>query len=240
MSTMVVFIAGILTGWILEWLFFTFFVKKNEDVVSTTSLDQVSNQPISLEKEKEGVKKEENKAANPAGKTEEKAAPAPADDTKSVDDSVKKAAPEVAVTPQPAVKEEAKETVKKVSTEKTPNKKAATKPTKKSTKASSASTAKKDTANQKGTKKNTKTKTTKSDDLATLKGIGPKLAKSLSAVGINSFSELAKIKGEDLVQQLEDAGHKVVNKPALGNLAPQAKLAAKGDLDGLETLQKSL
>ena len=65
------------------------------------------------------------------------------------------------------------------------------------------------------------------------------MAQSLSAIGINNFHQLVKIKGKEIAQQLEDSGHKVINKPALDHLAAQAELADKGDFDGLETLQKS-
>lgn len=78
------------------------------------------------------------------------------------------------------------------------------------------------------------------DDLSLMKGVGPKLVESMNEIGIHTYHQLSKINADELYQQLQEVGARVVNKPSLSALAEQAKLAAKGDWDGLETLQKSL
>lgn len=80
----------------------------------------------------------------------------------------------------------------------------------------------------------------KSDDLSLMKGVGPKLAESMNEIGIHNYHQLSKINADELYQKLQEVGARVVNKPSLSALAEQAKLAAKGDWDGLEALQKSL
>jgi hypothetical protein len=66
------------------------------------------------------------------------------------------------------------------------------------------------------------------DDLVTLEGIGPKVARVLNESGIQSFADLAKAKADE-VQKILDAGW-----------IEQAKLAAKGDTNGLKKLQDEL
>lgn len=82
-------------------------------------------------------------------------------------------------------------------------------------------------------------KAPKADDLTLIEGIGPKAAKVLIAAGISTFIGLAKAKAADVKTILVAADAKV------GHLDPttwakQAKLAADGKFDALETLKKEL
>lgn len=75
------------------------------------------------------------------------------------------------------------------------------------------------------------------DDLVTLEGIGPKVAKVLNEAGIVTFTDLATADLERVQGVLNAAGLQYMN-PA--GWIEQAKLAAAGDLDGLAKLQDEL
>jgi hypothetical protein len=75
------------------------------------------------------------------------------------------------------------------------------------------------------------------DDLVTLEGIGPKVARVLNESGIQSFADLAKAKADEVQKVLDAAGLQMMNPEGW---IEQAKLAAKGDMDGLKKLQDEL
>lgn len=75
------------------------------------------------------------------------------------------------------------------------------------------------------------------DDLVSLEGIGPKVAKLLEANGITTFAALAAADLGHLREILDGAGYKYM-EPA--GWVDQAKLAAAGDAEGLKKLQESL
>ena len=75
------------------------------------------------------------------------------------------------------------------------------------------------------------------DDLAKIEGIGPKVAKTLSAAGISTFEALANAKVEDIQNILSEAGLKMMDA---NSWPAQAKLAAAGDWDGLKKMQDEL
>lgn len=77
----------------------------------------------------------------------------------------------------------------------------------------------------------------KPDDLTTIEGIGPKVAKLLESIGITTFQQLADADLGKLRETLDGAGYKYM-EPA--GWVEQAALAAKGDTDGLQKLQDSL
>lgn len=75
------------------------------------------------------------------------------------------------------------------------------------------------------------------DDLVKIEGIGPKVAKILSQAGIETFEDLA---GADVAEV-----QNVLNKAGLQMMDPegwidQAKLAAKGEWEAFEKLQRKL
>jgi len=78
----------------------------------------------------------------------------------------------------------------------------------------------------------------KPDDLQAIEGIGPKIAGVLQAAGITNFADLAQADVGRLSQILTEAGISRISDPS--TWPEQAKLAADGDWEGLETLQDRL
>jgi DNA-directed RNA polymerase subunit beta' len=78
----------------------------------------------------------------------------------------------------------------------------------------------------------------KPDDLQAIEGIGPKIASVLQAAGINNFAQLAQADVARLQEILAEAGISQIADPS--TWPEQAKLAAAGDWEGLETLQDQL
>jgi hypothetical protein len=75
------------------------------------------------------------------------------------------------------------------------------------------------------------------DDLTVLEGIGPKVAKVLTGIGIVSFADLAGADAAKVQETLDAAGMQYM-KPE--GWIEQAKLAAAGDTEGLAKLQDEL
>ena len=75
------------------------------------------------------------------------------------------------------------------------------------------------------------------DELTTLEGIGPKVARVLNESGIHSFAELAKANVEVIQKALDAAGLQMMNPEGW---IDQAKLAEKGDMESLKKLQDEL
>ncbi len=87
--------------------------------------------------------------------------------------------------------------------------------------------------------KKTKSVTEVPDDLAKIEGIGKKIASLLAAENIRSFKELSKTSVKKLKGMLEVAGSKFqMHDPS--SWPKQAKLAAAGKWEELESLQKEL
>jgi len=79
----------------------------------------------------------------------------------------------------------------------------------------------------------------KKDDLKKIEGIGPKIEGLLNAAGITTFEALSKAKAAKMRVVLQDAGPRFkMHDPT--TWTKQAKLAAKGNWDKLEALQKEL
>lgn len=77
------------------------------------------------------------------------------------------------------------------------------------------------------------------DHLELIEGIGPKIAAVLRAKDIVSFGQLAAMTPEQISALLQEAGPKFrLANP--GSWPQQARLAAAGDWDALEKLQKEL
>jgi predicted flap endonuclease-1-like 5' DNA nuclease len=75
------------------------------------------------------------------------------------------------------------------------------------------------------------------DDLKKIEGIGPKIAGLMTEHGILTFRQLAETSTEKMQSILDEAGIRIANP---GTWAEQAKLAADGNWDALETLQDDL
>ncbi|MBZ0274944.1 MAG: hypothetical protein K8I60_02295 [Anaerolineae bacterium] len=78
----------------------------------------------------------------------------------------------------------------------------------------------------------------KADDLTVVEGIGPKMSAALAAAGIDTYAKLAATSEDALRAAVEAAGMRLA--PSLSTWAEQAGYAAKGDWDGLKTLQGTL
>ena len=76
------------------------------------------------------------------------------------------------------------------------------------------------------------------DDLTRIEGIGPKMADILIAAGIDSYAKLAAL-SEDAIAEIVKAGGGR-KSASMGTWAAQAKLAAKGDWNGLAKYQTKL
>lgn len=75
------------------------------------------------------------------------------------------------------------------------------------------------------------------DDLTTLEGIGPKVARVLGQAGITTFDDLAQADSSEVQKVLDEAGLQMMEPD--GWIA-QAKLAARGDTAALAKLQREL
>jgi predicted flap endonuclease-1-like 5' DNA nuclease len=76
------------------------------------------------------------------------------------------------------------------------------------------------------------------DDLTLIEGIGPKSAAALREAGITTFAQVAAMTPEQLEQIVRERGVRLVGSTA--SWPEQARLAAAGDLSGLEALQAKL
>ena len=75
------------------------------------------------------------------------------------------------------------------------------------------------------------------DDLTKLEGVGPKVAAILAEAGITTFADLANADAVEIDKVLD--AHKLHMMDSEGWIE-QAKLAAKGDMEGLAKLQNEL
>ena len=106
-------------------------------------------------------------------------------------------------------------------------------------KANSSKTAKNNTTTTKTATVSNANSNTKADDLKKIEGIGPKIAELLIQAGIKTFADLSDTKKTDLKNILEAAGSRYkMQEPS--TWSKQAKLAAKGKWNKLDTLQDEL
>jgi predicted flap endonuclease-1-like 5' DNA nuclease len=75
------------------------------------------------------------------------------------------------------------------------------------------------------------------DDLKKIEGIGPKVARLLNEAGITTFQGIAEAGAEKLEALLDEAGLQMIDADTWPE---QAKLAAEGDWEALDVLQKEL
>ncbi len=75
------------------------------------------------------------------------------------------------------------------------------------------------------------------DDLKIIEGIGPKVEQVLHAAGIRTFQDLADASPEQVDSILRAVGLQMMSS---AGWIEQAKLAARGDLEGLKRLQGEL
>ena len=75
------------------------------------------------------------------------------------------------------------------------------------------------------------------DDLKIIEGIGPKIDSILKNAGVNTFSQLSELKPEKIMEILTDADIRLADSTTWPE---QARLAALGKMDELQTYQDSL
>lgn len=75
------------------------------------------------------------------------------------------------------------------------------------------------------------------DDLVIIEGIGPKIAEVLNTAGITTFAQLAQT-GPDRLEEILNAANLRLADPT--TWPEQARLAAAGDMQGLQALQDRL
>lgn len=75
-------------------------------------------------------------------------------------------------------------------------------------------------------------------DLTTIEGIGPKYAEILIGAGVDTFAKIAAMSTDEIVDLVKANGGR--KSASMATWAEQAKLAAAGDWDALETLQNNL
>jgi predicted flap endonuclease-1-like 5' DNA nuclease len=78
------------------------------------------------------------------------------------------------------------------------------------------------------------------DDLRRIEGIGPKIASVLQAGGITTYGQLADSTPDQLRQILEDSDPRLIRIANPDTWPEQASLAAAGDWDGLDELNREL
>ena len=105
--------------------------------------------------------------------------------------------------------------------------------------AKKASTKKSAAAKKAMTPKSKVAKTSSKDNLKKIEGVGPKIEKLMNAAGIMTWTDLSKTKVATLKNILAEAGPRFkMHNPT--TWAKQAKMAAKGDWDGLAKWQAEL
>ena len=78
------------------------------------------------------------------------------------------------------------------------------------------------------------------NDLSQLSGIGPKVHAALNACGINRFQQLIDMDIDAVLSCLKEQGVRVINKNSIATWAQQAKFAHQGNWQALEQFKKSL
>lgn len=230
-SFMSIFVLGVLTGWLIEWIFYNLFWKQRgnkavtKDEAEAKPSNKVVDESKDLEKEQQPVKTNEVEKKQ-IEKVEQQE---PKVKDKWVEPEVKKS--------------EEKQSADKQDAETENSEKNQTDQTEKTEKVEVASPNKPAKQKEKMTQKKSSKKASKpikADDFTKLYGVGPSLAKSLKEIGVDSFKQLSELSTDELVEQLIANGSKAINKGALESWAKQAKFADAGDVDGLKAFQNAL
>ena len=227
------FVLGILVGWLLEWLFFTYWIKgrstgrfadcsglqtelgaKNKEISALKAdLNSLKESTVSTTNDIDDAKLTEKRASEKLSK------------------QAKTAEKEVTIKEKTS---STKSSSNKPDTSKSKNKTA----NKKSAKSKSSTASKKATPKKLASKKLNKVT---GDNFTKISGIGPSLSIKLNELGITTFQKLSEIDEDILRDMLEASGAKMNNnKYAMQTWNEQAALAAKNDFKGLKKLQKSL
>lgn len=255
-----IFIMGILAGWLLEWVFYTFYWKNrkvsDDEVVSSqanvkpavekTSTTEPVETPAAETKPEAPV--EPKQAAAKADPVEKM----PAKDVSTETPAEPKEPVEVKTAPvdEPVAQEQAatKETTEVEAVEPAAAKEAM--PTKEvvevppevvedKAEPAPAQVELPVEAVEETPEKAPELATTEPDDLTKLAGIGPKVAQKLNSMGISTYDDLANTDLDELLTNLGLAGIRI-NKAASQTWTKQALLAAKQDWQGIEAIKAQL
>ena len=216
------FVLGILVGWLLEWLFFTYWIKGRSTgrFADCSGLKTELNTKLSTKNGEISALKAELDRVNASISEGKKLDVATEVTKKSSKEVNEKAASSPSAT---SSKKSVNKTVAKKAPKKAQAKKTATKPA---------------TKKKVSTKKS---KSSKGDDLTKLSGIGFSMSAKLNELGISTFQKLSEMDDDILRDMLEASGARLNNnKEAMDTWNEQAALAAKGDFEGLKELQESL
>jgi predicted flap endonuclease-1-like 5' DNA nuclease len=243
-SFMSIFILGVLTGWLIEWIFYNLFWKQrgNKDVTDNKAEVQSSDKIVEDNKEPEKEQQPEKTDKVEKKQDVKQAEEVDQQEAKSKDDSTES---EAEKSEEKQVDKQDAEAEKPTAEESEKDQTAESKDEAVEAKAEVAEKKASQKASQKAAEKPAKkekkaSKPAKADDFTKLYGVGPSIAKSLKAIGVDSFKQLSESNSDELVEKLIANGTKVVNKGAMKSWAEQAKLADADDFDGLKAFQDEL
>lgn len=242
-------ITGVLIGWLAEWIFYTFWVKKDTDnnsVVASSGCSAQEAELITKANEiaslKVALENAQSQNITPASKNTA---------TKETKAEVQSIAAVSSTTKASASK---KETPKQTSSDKKTKSKTAKNNSSKSTdsstknqtttkKESVAKTTKKPSSAESPASKTVSTKKSakkaKGDDLTKIEGVGPKAAGALTNAGLATFSDVSKASVEEIQKVLDEAeGRFGMMKP--GTWPKQAQLASDEKWDELKKWQDEM
>ncbi len=209
------FVLGVLVGWLIAWVYYTFWIKPNSNDCSVLEAElELKNKQISSLQTQISSATQSSESDN----TSTKAA--------------------VAASKSSSVKASASKKSNSKKTSKASNSKKAT-----TTNKSASNTKKTAVSKKPTTKKTTTAKKAKAggDDFTKLSGIGPSMSAKLKSIGIDSYKKLAATDDNVLREKLEEAGARMNNnKDVMDSWNEQATLAAKGEFEALKKMQESL
>jgi len=236
------FVLGILAGWLLEWLFFNYWIKGR----STGKFADCSGLKLELsakKKEISALKAElENTEKSSQKKIVDTANSKPIKESASAKENASsEKKPSAQATKKPAAGSSKATTKSKTASSSAKSKKTSEK---KPAKAKTSTASRKPTVKSKKdiSKKPAKKVAKKTwDDFTKLSGIGPSISAKLNELGISTFQKLSEMDDDILRDMLEAAGARMNNnKEVMHTWNEQAALAAKGDFEGLKKLQESI
>ncbi len=214
------FFLGILVGWAIEWIFFTYFWKPNQNEASTEAASEIHKD---CEKERHELLMSLKDKDRDISHLHARIA-----NLQEVTDRVAR---------QQASAEKSAATASSGSSKAAEKQKAKPKP------AAPTPTAPKDSSSKPVTQPVTRPVPRKSpagkDDLKKVSGIGPKISDLMRAEGIDSFAKLAKSNMATLKSILEKAGTRYATADPQ-SWPKQAELINSGDNEGLEKLVAEL
>ena len=209
------FVLGVLVGWLIAWVYYTFWIKPHSNDCSALEAElELKNKQISSLQTQISSASQSSESDNTS--------------TKGA----------IAASKSSSVKASASKKSNSKKTSKASNSKKAT-----TTNKSASNTKKTAVSKKPTTKKTTTAKKAKAggDDFTKLSGIGPSMSAKLKSIGIDSFKKLAATDDNVLREKLEEAGARMNNnKDVMDSWNEQATLAAKGEFEALKKMQESL